>query len=205
MNGILFKPDMIRAIVEDRKTQTRRVIKPQPIESVAELKEHSQLKGYFIPYASDKRMVNRNAGTHKNDCGYVPEYKVGEVVYIKEAWATENKYNYLKTGDIPRDAALCYFTPEYDYDPLMGRQRSPLFLMEWMARYFIQITDVRPERLQEITLTDIYDEGIDVVPSYDRIDAYKRLWDSINPKYPWTGNWWIWRYEFKKVEKCPTI
>ncbi len=94
----------------------------------------------------------------------------------------------------------------------MISKHSPLFMPKWAARDFIQITDVRHERLQKITSYDLVAEGcpIDVNRKeedkevYDNELAlmwYKNLWDSINPKYPWEDNPWVWRYEFKKVEK----
>ncbi len=163
MKGILFKPEMIKAIREGRQTQTRRL-----------------------------------------NTGFGQRYAVGEVVYIKEAWATENKYNHLKPSELPNNATIFYLD-NIKYDPFyIGIKRSPLFLQERFACDFIRITDVRPERLQDITEEDAVAEGI--LPENHPLDAppamrYASLWDSINPKYPWASNPWVWRYEFKGVEK----
>ncbi len=211
MKGILFKPDMHQAIREGKKTVTRRVIKPQPLECVAELKEHSGIKGYWVPYLADKWMVNSNQGSHKNDCGYYPRYQVGEVVYIKEAWATEKQYDHLSPRDVPRTATIFYpfdGVGEWPINLSIGKLRSPMFLMEWKARDFIKITNVRVERLQEITVEECIKEGH---PSqgYPHMNGtewqrshvlawYKNLWDSINKEFLWGSNPWIWRYEFEK-------
>ena len=217
MKGILFKPDMIKAIVEGRKTQTRRVIKPQPIDSVYELKEHSQVKGYYIPYAKDRRMVNNNAGDHKNDCGYLSRYRVGEVAYIKEAWRTDIIFDDLSPSElISEDMKAWNGVIYYDFDYhkpdgiFNSRKRSPMHLPAEFARYFIKITDVRAERLQEITLRDIEAEGI-----WTYEDPYKgkgssisqcrmrfaKLWNTINkPPYDWNSNPWVWRYEFNLMK-----
>lgn len=82
-----------------------------------------------------------------------------------------------------------------------------MFLRECHARYFIQIVDVRPERLQDITEEDCIAEGI--VPHYHTVqlthpklvndagNQYAELWDSINGDSSWSSNPWVWRYKFK--------
>jgi len=212
MKGILMKPDMIQAILDGKKTQTRRVIKPQPIKAVAELKEHSEVKGYWIPYSADRRMVNNNIGNRKNDCGYYARYQLGEVVYLKEAWDT-----YLPDENI-RPVVV------YKYDGLSSgfKWRSPLFMPEWAARHFLQITDVKAERVQEITGEDAINEGcsdVGVVPLQTAMlatntntidDCYKALsiacfadlWDTINkPPYNWDSNPYVFSYSFRRVNK----
>jgi len=147
MKGLLCKADMIKAIVEGRKTQTRWVIKPQP--SWQEPNHELEWKG---------RIVNLEGLIH------FARYTVGEIIYIFEAWED---------------------------------------------RYFIQITDVRVERVQEITEKDAELEGFSPW-EYDNPDAYAdcpctnqfiQKWNSINPKYPWGSNAWVWVYRFKKVDK----
>ena len=189
MKGILFKPDMRKAIVEGRKTVTRRVMQNQPVlmDKVYE------------------RDFRKDAGGRKS------RYQVGEVVYIKEPWhylnIEENKATPYDFGIEFADGEILWWTDngnEMNY-PLDEKKRSPMFLKAKFARYFIKITDVRPERLQEITEEDTIKEGI--VPSRQRyfrpsnVEQYAALWDSINPKRPWSSNPWVWRIEFKKVEK----
>jgi hypothetical protein len=192
MRGILFKPDMIQAIVEERKTVTRRKVNIDPL---------GWLKCEDAPYC----FIHKNTDEHKI---IKPRYHVSEVVYIKEAWATEKQYNNLAPHDIPQTAEILYMADgigEWPINLPIGKLRSPMFLKEINARYFIQITDVRAERLQEITIQDVIAEGIP--PETDSlnwvettIDHYRQLWDSINPDYPFSSNPWVWRYEFKKVE-----
>lgn len=219
MKGILFKPWKHKAIREnpDREWQTRRLAGLKEIN-----KEPNNwmcvgtdgLYWGFEMFAPDPEEYHRNIK---------PCYQVGETVYIREAWATENQYNDLKPREIPHTAKIFYLL-DGNYDPFkMGRIRSPLFMMGWMARDFIKITDVRPERLQEITEEDAIKEGIifdkyspHIYPwALDGIEVnqlykgkgyyieFHKLWDSINPKYPWASNPFIWRYEFKKeVKEC---
>lgn len=212
MKGIMFKPYLIPKIISGDKTHARQLLKPQPIESVAELKEHSGVKGYWIPYAADRRMVNNNVGSRKNDCGYTPRYRVGETVYIKEAWCEdytgEKIYYKLDGGESPGPK---------------GFWRSPLFMPAWAARTFSKILSVEAKRLQDMTEADARAEGIFSVhlplcgfdgttvwtwkqyPNqsiYDSpIGAFAHLWGSINPDSPWACNPWVFDYGLE-VEEC---
>lgn len=192
MKGILFRPEMIKAIVEGKKTVTRRVIK--------ELK--------MPPGVPEGTEIALN-----------PRYFPGETVYIKEAWAAGNDYGKGKGFE----AELCNIYPDESYEVVyklddakqVDYWRSPMFLPERFARYFIQIDDVRPERLQEITEDDAVKEGAEDWEGLridheskkyelvnDHLMGYELLWDSIN-KYPydWASNPWVWRYQFHPVDK----
>jgi len=194
MRGILFKPDMIKAIREGRKTQTRRVLKPQPIESVIEIKEHSEVKGYWIPYSSDRRMVNNNQGYRKNDCGYKTRFQVGEVVYIQEAWESDCTCGNLKCNGV-------IYKLGYSGKIIPDKWRSPLFMPAWAARTHLKITGVGYERLQEITEADAEAEGVDPNNPWGFYDGYINsftwLWDSINPKQKWDTNPWVVKNSFR--------
>lgn len=220
MKGILFKSDMIKAIVEGRKTVTRRVIKlPDFPEKYPEHKQSSEWnirQGVNIWIAENTKI---------NYQEYIkPRYQVGGVVYIKEAWRV------LEANGKPNDFAIVY--PDGDLKwwrdnagemnyPIDEKRRSPLFMPARFARYFIKITDVRAERLQEITEEDAIAEGIEksswgfnIAPYRSYIHkgvnagrslaaaAYMDLWGTINkPPYDWNSNCWVWRYEFMRVNK----
>ena len=180
MKGILFKPEMIKAIVKGRKTQTRRVIKPQPI--VAE-----NYKGITI---EDLEFD-----------GFKPHYHVGEVAYIKEVFYEQEEI--WADDHFEPSGSIFYKT---DYQGVVGgiSWQSSLCMPARIARYFIQITDAKPQRLQEITEEDAEKEGLISQRIYDcgtcRL-KFKLLWDSINPRYPWESNPWVFVYSFKLVEK----
>jgi len=184
---------MIQAIVEGRKTQTRRVIKPQSVH---------------VEVCSGEAILYKDADNE------IPwRYKVGETVYIKEAWRVLKEFDHLPPRDIPVDTPAIY---PYGGDPeddiripdCYGRLRSPLHLPEGIARHFIKIFHVRAERLQEIGQMDISREGIilqKLKPDEDYYyhiqlnrNAFAELWNSINPKYPWESNPWVFLYEFVK-------
>ena len=208
MKGILFKPEMIQAIIGRRKTQTRRVIKPQPPD------------GYHSPI----HILDGAYGFQKPSQGHPPflarpPYRAGETVYIKEAYCPEC----YKIDGI-EDA--CYRIDEDDLestptpiDCLQLKWESPLFMPQWAARYFIVILDVKAQRLQEITNEDIVAEGVlrgefKCNPGFPNavawryhdggeywgqsgVPVFQRLWDSVNPKYPFDSNPWVFVYEFK--------
>ncbi len=208
MKGILFKPDMITAIIDGRKTVTRRL---------GGLKEINQEPDMWRTAGTEDGMFCFDRITP--DEWYLPikpHYQIGEVVYIKEAWCEDwlgsTIFYKLDGGESP--GPKVYFGKDgkwHDYKHPFWR--SPMFLKAVNARYFIKITGVRPERLQEITYDDCWAEGIDIhLPKEHRLNEkvveqvtpktyYKELWDSINPKYPWLSNPWVWVYSFSRVNK----
>lgn len=200
MKGILFKPDMIQAIIEGRKTQARRVIKPQPKHI---LDQHritlEELTSLYI--------MADNCASQK------ARFQAGETVYIKEAWYADKRFDHLKPKDIPLYSCIGY--PLRDIKPDWGgKLRSPMFLRQEFARYFLKILDVRAERLQEITLPDCESEGFALVGYYCGCPAcdtknhsyyggrnhFKEYWNSINKDYPWESNPWVFTYTFKLKE-----
>ena len=189
MQGILFRPEMIKAIVNGSKAVTRRLIKPQPDDK-------------------DGNML-LIGGRWKYDYTVAKEYaryRVGEVVYIKEAHYRLGYYKEKRF--IPSffrlQKGICFETP--DILPISPHQvgwhkRSPLFMPEWAARTFIQITGVRAERLHEITEVDAMAEGVENMGQISAVVMYTHLWNSINSKNMWSSNPWVWVYQFKLVEK----
>ena len=184
MKGILFKPDMVKAIAEGRKTVTRRVIKPFAHgESWLRMRDGITFK---MPEHADA-LVRLHA-----------HCRAGDTVYVKEAWwdrqdrvPQSHDRNAIHYGEWSPPDDMAY----------MHRKKSPLFMPEWAARYFITITGVRAERLQEITEEGIRKEGFD--SNYTNIGYYYvfgQAWNHINPKYPWHSNPWVWTITFRLKE-----
>ena len=205
MKGILFKPEMIQAIIEGRKTQTRRVIKPQP-PSNAEVCTCKRVKHIYIrkdPPPKAPTEPTCNVSVMK------PRYQVGETVYIKEKWA-------YAMNPLPfKKQRIIYKASESDLshweEIIIGNWRSPMSLKAEDARYFIEITDVRAERLQEITPYDAEAEGFakwglehncsacetESHSFYGGLYHFKEIWNSIN-KEKWESSPWVWVYTFKR-------
>jgi len=199
MKGLLFKPDMIQAIRDKRKTVTRRVIKPQPERGVI-CKCPGCANGHAI-FSNFEMYHEMRTKTGWIPIGkaIIPRYQAGEMVYIKEAWCLPDPYD--KT-------CICY---KASNDPVTTGEKwvSPLFMPEWAARDFITFTDVSAERLQELTPLEAVNEGFPVYLEYDKnwevikkiipVDRFRIKWDSINKDYQWESNPWVFRYEFEKV------
>lgn len=189
MRPIIMSGESIKAILVGRKTQTRRIIKPQPNRVVNGL-----------PY---RRLISNGIGDVIKliKCPYG---QIGDRLWVKETWATENRYNHLKPSEIPQPATL-YYPANRDYEPFqMGIKRSLLFMPRWASRITLEITGIRVERVQDIPLVDVKKEGISEINWYhydNAIDAFKKLWDSINAKrgYGWGINPWVWVISFRKL------
>jgi len=209
MKGILFKPDMIKAIADGRKTVTRRLLNPQPFMEHGVLRwQPKRTNGYQGIHKPDINMDD-----HSDLAKMFANYQVGEVLYIKEA------HRYIQNDGDPYDFGVQYKSDSQvkwwrdngnlmDY-PIDEKWRSPLFLKEIFARYFIKIAGVKAELVQEIAWYDICKEGIQddtwsigknrfVKKTPKRlIGDFKHLWDSINKDYPFENNPYIFRYEFE--------
>ena len=203
MKGILFKPDMIQAIIEGRETQTRR------LSGLKEINEEPNDWELVIGSNMDSLVwLFRNSLSEILDVK--PRYQVGETVYIKEAWATEKQYDHLKPSEIPDIAKIFYASDgvgEWPIELSIGRLRSALHLPEEFARYFILIKDVRAERLQDIIASDsdMRAEGIPLlIFDNNRTDwgemayQFENIWNCVNKDYPWASNPWCFVYTFQE-------
>ena len=196
---IIFSTEMVRAILEGRKTQTRRVIKPQPTKGLLigcywedgkpETAEWCLADKYGDPI--DAKPLN---------CPYGP---VGDRLWVKETFQTlGSKKNtvYRATGG----AELTWNINGTTHRETLKKWRSPLFMPRWASRITLEITGLRVERLQDITEEDAVIEGL---PPREQTGfdtaryRYHILWDSLNAKrgYAWESNPWVWVIEFKRL------
>ena len=188
---------MIKAIVNGSKTVTRRLLNPQPFH----------LSGTRdIVLWQPKKEIDINMTDHSDLAVQFAPYHIDEIVYVKEAWAKvfsvwppyeqEGKTPYhIEYKSDTGDTYPGHWPSDCKDDEACGRWKSPRFLPEKFARYFIQIVDVRPERLQEITAEDCLKEGVstkgqspyeflstDYRSPAELIKNYQARWDSINNK-----------------------
>jgi len=220
---IIFNTEMVRAILNGRKTQTRRVIKPQPdadgfIKSAST--EHPQ------EWKFTKKVFNGvcNAKTDWIKCPY---RQPGDVLWVRETHA------FIWPGEDPVPLEECNIEYKADTgsaypgrwpaEEARGNPEAPkwcpsIHMPRWAARLFLKITDVRVERVQDISLADVLAEGTEIgaIPwedcrgnvypeqdEYATLENFIVLWDSINSKrgYPWESNPWCWVIEFE-VTNC---
>lgn len=213
MKPILFNTEMTRATLEDRKTQTRRVVRPQPPQN-ARL-EFSAKYGVAFDYATSPYPMP------DEKISYKPLYLPGDILYVRETWRLYDPHGDFKCDN--RKACLQYFadlqctyrriTPEME-KYLGNRWRPSIHMPKEAARIFLRVTDVRVERLQDITVAGMQSEGVlptgylsqFSVMTSDCFERWKALWDStVKPgdidRYGWSANPWVWVYEFERCEK----
>lgn len=182
---ILFSEPMVKAILEGRKTQTRRVIKPQPERLGEVVWDFGSEETCFIGDESAREYLLYNA---RNPYGWAYHDGTADRLWVRETWRhykLENRTSYRADG-------------EEDVTPLLT-WRPSIHMPRWASRITLEITDVRVERVQEISLGDIRAEGLDPLPVVNPRGDFADLWDSINLKrgYGWDQNPWVWVICFK--------
>lgn len=189
---ILFNTDMVRAILDGRKTVTRRVVKPSLGDSCPNC---GQIHSKFIYQKITQNLYCERCGfPHK-----VP-YHPGDVLYVRETWqhidfaGEENGYVYKasQNGEIwEQETEGWYWRPS-------------IHMPKEAARIWLKVTDVRVERLHEIR--NFREEGIKVSKGCDEeVELFADLWDSTVKKesldrYSWVADPWVWVIEFKRCE-----
>ena len=127
---------------------------------------------------------------------FFPPYKPGGYLYVRETWAKQQGLYWHKAGLKLDDAGKAYgCDPPEKWHPNIHMPKEA-------ARIFLQVTDVRAEKLNEISIDEIAREGIQA--EY-MIPAFHEIWDSTIPpkgrdKYGWAANPWVWVIEFEKLE-----
>ena len=211
---ILFNTEMVKAILEDRKTCTRRIIKNKYKNADIDWFEnkHGKRLVYIQNDAPAPRKNPNGSTTHSLVAMEVIEkpYKVGEILYVRETWAIQSMSNYDKRikfmykalGD--KDLEIRYVSADkygelVKYSCKKGWQPS-LFMPKEAARIFLKVTSVKAERLQDITEDQIKKEGIRQEFPPLAQDAFQELWDSTTKEYKWRLNPWVWVIEFEVVQ-----
>jgi len=191
---MLFSGPMVRAILDGRKTQTRRIIKPQP-KFVPRWLDEGHWYGLRCPYGEP-----------------------GDRLWVRETWAAPHKYDALPPRLIPVGTNIHYRSTWEG--PCGLRWRPSIHMPRWASRVTLEITNIRAERLHDISWDDALAEGIDrLVDRYDEpdvwrdyssegppeytsdpIESYATLWESIHGSGAWDKNPWVWVLEFARVE-----
>lgn len=185
---ILFNTEMVRAILKDKKTVTRRVMNPQP-----ETDENGKTVFHARGYSRDYVDVSVTGCSGKLKC--VPPFKPGDVLWVRETF-----------GRHPSGK----FTYKADYIGANGWGWKPsIHMPREAARIFLRVTDVRVERVQEITAQGMRDEGmtslcVHVGDMEIASQEWKLLWDStIKPSdrnlYGFDANPYVWVIHFERI------
>ena len=195
---IIFSGPMINAILAGRKTQTRRIIYPL-VDRDRPDAEKWPAHSPFIGEDGVWRFKNGVVSYADNDrrCKYG---RPGDRLWVRETWLMRGAGQIVVyRADAPSDAEAAGFGAMY------GGWRPSIYMPRDRSRITLEITNVRVQRLQEISNPDAIAEGVeygtttaDFAPH--AVYAFERLWDSINAKRaPWSSNPWVWAITFKRL------
>lgn len=203
---ILFNTEMVRANLDGRKTCTRRLVRFLP-------GENPQWTGYI----RDGLMLYNG---RNEPCITKAPYQPGDILYVRETWQylyeldgneqiieDTGKYYYAATDTISFNTYVDENGLEHEHVPW----KPSIHMPKEAARIWLKVTDVRVERLQEITSEQISREGVEVeyphvLNGEEKRYAFSTLWNSTIKKsdidrYGWDANPWVWVIEFERCEK----
>lgn len=209
MKPILFNTDMVRALLGNQKTVTRRVVKPNYRDN--------EIGFNVITNAHTGKYVRiEYFDEWENETRYMPEpYRPGDILYVRETFKIDYLSNIPGSGRIRYKADDTYgdftFAPER-YEMMRRAQlksgwRPNENMPREAARIFLRVTDVRVGRLQQARYFDCLNEGVPYKQfEKDIISDFSAVWDStIKPAdralYGWEANPWVWVIEFERCEK----
>lgn len=191
---ILFSAPMVRAILEGRKTQTRRAVKLKPWHGVEEREDCT-----FWPWMHDSERAA--------DCWLnCPYGSPGDLLWVRETWCVNPRRHF---GVEPSGPEHCLYRATAAKIDSGFKWTPSIHMPRWASRITLKITDVRVERLQAISTDGIRAEGI-TIPATDCFpdvntgsklrDQWQRLWTDINGADSWAANPWVWVVSFERVK-----
>lgn len=209
---ILFSAPMVRAILNDRKYQTRRIVKPQPPAScryeingnhnkaicLADDSVDVPERPWFVPPYVDKAQC------------YVecPYGQPGDRLWVRETWAP------MSTFDPSPETGAVYKADDHPSQKVIPAKWKPsIHMPRWASRITLEVTGVTVERLRDISEADAFAEGIEtssngvyfmdythgIANACKPEFSFMTLWESINGKGSWDVNPWVWVVSFERV------
>ena len=206
MKPIIFNTDMVEAILSGRKSQTRRLIKTENASAWRAVNHcHESDFGSEVPC-----FIARKRATEARGILY-PPYDIGDTLYVRETYQHVfyddgtpcNRYVYRASEE----------AVEFEMREIHWKWKPSIHMPKKAARIFLRVTDVRAERLQEITLSDMEKEGLYTESPYTPGHyAYapgmglhwRRLWNSTvkdTSSHGWDANPWVWVISFEQCER----
>lgn len=181
---ILFSSEMVQAILDGRKTQTRRIVKPEPHAGVRW--SPVVVEGYGGWTDGHGRPLRGRYGAP------------GDRLWVKETWRTAAEFLSQCTG--PKD--ICYRASASEFRSEFGpKWRPSIFMPRWASRITLEITEVRAQRLQNISPADAESEGVAcVLGQAGAIAHFRQLWNRVNGPQSWDMNPWVWAISFRRVQ-----
>lgn len=188
---IIFSAPMVRAILEGKKSQTRRIAKPRVNPS---LLEPGTWSDEYVLHPGNREWLMR-------DCPYGAP---GDRLWVREAFIHEPaEYLPEASTSIPYRPASTVYRADCAGDTRGHGWSSPIHMPRWASRITLEVTGVRVERLQAISEADAHAEGIDGEQLFRAQgyspSAYQRLWESINGLGSWDANPLVWVLAFRRL------
>ena len=206
---ILFSTPMVQAILEGRKTQTRRIIKPTSKKGCYGIQIERNMQGQVtnvVGYDEHERTWDENGSPYRVN----NKYRVDDILWVRETYQIDYPFS-----------TFCYKAD--NVSNILNKWKPSIFMPKEAARIFQKVINVRVEKLQDISEEDAIAEGVlkDVelpVANFktrmlyrdytnktagcaDARTSFMTLWKSINGEQSWSDNPYVWVYEFEKVEK----
>jgi hypothetical protein len=199
---IPFSAPMARAVLADAKTMTRRVAK-----------DADRLPPNLAGYSYNGHAFVSTEGIHLSVYPMrCPYGQPGDQLWVREAWKAHPTFDHLPPRDIPQTHVWYMADDGYKAE---SRYRQGMHMPRWASRITLEVTQVRVERLNEISEADAQAEGIDYDPgeggtfhvhglagccSDTAVGSYQKLWDQINGPGAWALNPWVWAVSFKRLK-----
>lgn len=210
---------MIRRILDGAKTQTRRVLKVQPSMTNYISLEHTD--GTVGAIFANKPQIEHGIKVEKCWCPYG---KVGDRLWVRESWSYYEDTTLFDCIRYRADNAVR--KPEFDKFPDVSENtwhtfemrcdgvgcadhkwRSPIHMPRWASRITLEVTEVRVQRLQDISEADAIAEGVGSqdrhvrggVELFEHRSGFAILWDTINGAGSWEKNPWVWAISFRRI------
>ena len=207
---IIFSTEMVKAILAERKTMTRRVIKKKYDNTHIEwfknkygtrlVEMQDNIEGETFGVKPDGISFQKILGYREIKC----PWEVGDVLWVRETWnqalnTETDELGYVYKEQMLRENVI--YT-DLDDDPI--KWRPSRYMPRKAARLFLKVKDIRVERVQDITEEDAIAEGCEklLMETRSARNNFMNLWNSINTKrgYIWAMNNWVWAVEFERVE-----
>ena len=193
---ILFNAEMVKAILEGRKTQTRRIVKKAP---TTEINHRLIAFDNGWNWQVDRQGVIPTMHRDIDDPMICPYGQVGDRLWVRETW---RKTEISECGC--EDNCTCNFGG-YDYLASSGNKEAKwkpsIHMPRWASRILLEITNIRVERLNDISESDCLKEGVGSPILRDcKKPKFMQLWESINGACSWNANPWVWVIDFKVIE-----
>lgn len=208
---ILFNAEMVRAILDGRKTQTRRIMTVQPESNqfgllrITDSTKRSDIGKY---HWAESNAIGNHVRSKLFAC---PFGAVGDRLWVRETFSVVPRTAYLASEGVQQvispddnhDAAI--FRGGWEHSTGGIRWRPSIHMPRWASRITLEITGVRVERLASISNEDARNEGYPASPAPYGGDMdpwlwFRQLWDGIYPDQSFKVNPWVWCISFRRVE-----